>query len=73
MSRLMADQESCGGAGDPGVAEEDSVNKTNQINQIDEIDETDETDQKNQKNRARSARELCSFDAFLYKNDCAGR
>lgn len=29
MSRLMADQESCGGNGDPGAGEEDSVMRVN--------------------------------------------
>ena len=29
MSRLMADQESCGGDGDPGAGEEDSVMRVN--------------------------------------------
>jgi hypothetical protein len=29
MSRLMADQESCGGNGDPGTGEEDSVMRVN--------------------------------------------
>ena len=29
MSRLMADQESCGGNGDPGAGEKDSVMRVN--------------------------------------------
>ena len=29
MSRLMADQESCGGNGNPGAGEEDSVMRVN--------------------------------------------
>ena len=29
MSRLMADQESCGGKGEPGAGEEDSVMRVN--------------------------------------------
>ena len=29
MSRLMADQESCGGNGEPGAGEEDSVMRVN--------------------------------------------
>lgn len=29
MSRLMADQESCGGNGDPGAGEEDSLMRVN--------------------------------------------
>ena len=48
------------------------LNKTNQTDQTDQIDQTDQTDRIDQIDRARPARELCSWDAFLYKNDCAG-
>ena len=60
--------EGCGAVNDQTCSEEQSVlfiwsvrsvwlHQTNQMDQID---------------RACPARELCWWDAFLYKNDCAG-
>jgi hypothetical protein len=96
MSRLMADQESRGGDGDPGAGEEDSVMRVNLAEGCGAVNDEGRRAFKrfvwsvwsiwflsffepnkpnkpdNQTNRDRSGRELCSWDAFLYKNACAG-
>ena len=90
MSRLMADQESCGGNGDPGAGEEDSVMRVNLAEGCRAVNgetrlvmrercETGatRTDGSPLVSLVLSVSlvlcgELCSWDAFLYKNDCAG-
>ena len=90
MSRLMADQESRGGDGDPGAGEEDSVMRVNLAEGCWAVnDETRRVKREICETGATRTDgshlvslilpvslvlcgELCSWDAFLYKNDCAG-
>jgi hypothetical protein len=97
MSRLMADQESCGGNGDPGAGEKDSVMRVNLAEGCRAVNgetrlgfssrlsrsfglsclsgsknERNQTDQITRQTGFVSCGELCSWGAFLYKNECAG-
>ncbi len=87
MSRLTADQESRGGDGDSGAGEEDSVMRVNLAEGCGAVNHETRCVKRERCETGTTRTDgsppvspvslvlcggLCSLDAFLYKNDCAG-